>query len=121
MPPCSSEIRLSTLSDAPPPPSWIEKPLAFQNRVPSVSRTLLGAPTKTSMITSPASVSWMSSTLPTWMRLKSTGAPIFIEPPSGERSLILRPGWSAGVSGARGRPSKRVLRWPTSSFQAASM
>ena len=45
-PPCSSEIRLSTLSEAPPPPSWIEKPLAFQKRVPSVSRRSFGALTK---------------------------------------------------------------------------
>jgi hypothetical protein len=99
----------------------IEKPLAFQKRVASVSRTLLGAPMKMSIITSPASVSWMSSTLPTWMRLKSTGAPMVIEPPSGARSRMRLPGWSAGVSGARGRPSKRSTRWPIWSSQKASM
>ena len=109
------------MSDAPPPPSWIEKPLAFQKRVPSVSRTLLGAPMKTSIATSPASVSWMSSTLPTWMRLKSTGAPMVIEPPSGERRRMRMPGWSAGVSGGRSRPSKRVTGSPTLSSQKASM
>ena len=72
-PPWSSEIRLSTLSEAPPPPRLIEKPLAFQKRVLAVRRALFGALTKTSIITSPASVRVMSSTWPTWMRLKSTG------------------------------------------------
>ena len=45
-----------TLSEAPPPPRLIEKPLAFQKRLPSVTRMSLGAPMKRSIITSPASV-----------------------------------------------------------------
>ena len=120
-PPCRSETRLSTLSDAPPVPSSIEKPLAFQKRVASVSRSWFGALTKTSIITSPASVSVMSSILPTWMCLKRTGAPIVIEPPLAARSRTRRPGWSAGVSGGRGRPWKRSCGSPTSLSQKVSM
>ena len=41
-PPCRSETRLSTLSWAPPAPISIEKPLAFQKRVPSVSAQVVG-------------------------------------------------------------------------------
>ena len=116
-PPCSSEIRLATLSDAPPAPILIEKPLAFQNRVPSTSRRWFGALTKTSIITSPASVSSMFSIRPTWMLLNSTGAPMVIEPPVGARSRTRRPGWSAGVRGARSRPTKLSWRSPISSSQ----
>ena len=120
-PPWRSEIRLSTLSEAPPPPRLIEKPLAFQKRVLAVRRALFGALTKTSIITSPASVRVMSSTWPTWMRLKSTGAPMVIEPPSGARRRTRRPGWSAGVRGARASASKRSTRGPGVASQKAAM
>ena len=52
--PAAARRGSSTLSEAPPAPSSIEKPLAFQKRVASVSRTWLGALTKGSMSTSPA-------------------------------------------------------------------
>ena len=43
------------------------------------------------------------------------------EPPSGALSRTRRPGWSAGVNGGRGRPTKWSTRWPTSSSQKAAM
>ena len=61
---------------------------------------------KASISTSPASASATFSIRPTWMLLKSTGAPTASEPPVGARSRMRRPGWSAGVSGAVSRPSK---------------
>ncbi len=102
-------------------PSSIEKPLAFQKREPSVTRTSSGAVMKRSISTSPAGVRLIASTWPTWMRLKSTGAPIAIEPPSGARSWTRRPGVPAGVCGARGRPSKSSWRGPVFSSQLAPM
>ena len=63
----------------------------------------------------------MASTLPTWMRLKSTGAPTVIEPPSGARSWTRRPGWPGGVSGGVDSASNRSWRGPIWSFQEAPM
>ena len=76
---------------------------------------------KASIATSPAAVSSTFSMRPTWMLLKSTGAPTVSEPPVGARSRTRRPGWLAGVSGSRGRPSNRSTRGPVSSSQQAPM